>query len=191
MDKAHLIQDLAGLLLNDQRQDFINSANSNYPFINRLAHKRQYSKYQMCRVFLRDHFIDRYTGKKLLFPGLIKILSVEFPDIFKQHKNWKMAETHMIYWELFPTIDHVIPIALGGQDIESNWVTTSMISNSAKLNWTIEELGWTLHVNNGHETWDGLVSLFLDLTKKNPDYEKVDYIRSWKAGLIRALNEER
>lgn len=86
----------------------------------------------MCRVFLRDGFIDRYSRNKLLFPGLIKILSIEFPDIFKYHRNWKMIDTHMIYWELFPIIDHLIPIARGGDDSINNWITTIMIRNLAK-----------------------------------------------------------
>ena len=100
------------------KQDCIDFANENYPFLDNLIHKRQYSRYQMCRVFLRDGFIDRYSGDRLLFPGLIKIFTIEFPDIFKYHKNWKMSDTHMIYWELFPTIDHLIPVARGGQDNE-------------------------------------------------------------------------
>ena len=109
MDKALLIQNLCGLLLDDKRQECIDFVNKNYPFINNLTQKRHYSKYQMCKVFLRDGFIDRYSGDKLLFPGLIKILTIEFPNIFKYHRNWKMSDTHMIYWDLFPTIDHLIP----------------------------------------------------------------------------------
>lgn len=189
MDKALLIQNICGLLLNDKRQDCVDFANENYPFINNLIQKRQYSKYQMCKVFLRDGFIDRYSGNKLLFPGLLKILTNEFPNIFKYHRNWKMSDTHMIYWELFPTIDHLIPIARGGQDIESNWITTSMIRNSAKSNWTIEEIGWTLFEKGQLDNWDGLVNYFMDLTNKNSDYEKDKYISDWKLGLLKAMNE--
>lgn len=188
MDKALLIKDLCELLLHNKRQYCIDFANENYPFVNNLIKKRQYSRYQMCRIFLRDGFIDRYSGDKLLFPGLIKILTIEFPDIFKYHKNWKMSDTHMIYWELFPTIDHLIPIARGGQDNESNWITTSMIRNSAKSNWTIEEIGWILHDKGKLENWDGLVNYFIDLTNKNPGYEKDNYVSIWKSSLLKAMN---
>ena len=177
------------LLLADKKQDCIDIANDNYPFVDSLIQKRQYSKYQMCKVFLKDGFIDRYSGDKLLFPGLIKILTIEFPDIFKYHRNWKMSDTHMIYWELFPTIDHLIPIARGGQDIESNWITTSMIRNSAKSNWTIEEIGWKLHDKGQLDNWDGLVKYFIDLTNKNPEYENDTYVSRWKTGLMKAINE--
>jgi 5-methylcytosine-specific restriction endonuclease McrA len=189
MDKAILIKNICGLLLDNKKQDCIDFANENYPFINNLTQKRQYSKRQMCKVFLRDGFIDRYTGDKLIFPGLIKILTLEFSDVFKYHRNWKMSETHMIYWDLFPTIDHLIPVARGGEDNDSNWVTTSMIRNSAKSNWTMEEIGWKLQDKGQLNNWDGLVSYFIDLTNKNPDYEKDNYIRDWKKGLLKAMNE--
>jgi len=190
MDRALLIKNICGLLLDDKKQDCIDFANENYPFVNNLSQKRQYSKYQMCKVFLRDGFIDRYSGAKLLFPGLIKIMTIEFPDIFKYHKNWKMSETHMIYWDLCPTIDHLVPVARGGQDIEQNWITTSMVHNSAKSNWTIEEIGWELHNKGELKNWDGLVSYFLKLIDKNPDYEKDSYILNWKLGLLRAMGDQ-
>ena len=172
MDKALLIKNICELLLDEKRQDSIDFANENYPFNTRQPQKRQYSKFQMCKVFLRDGFIDRYSGDKLIFPGLIKIMTIEFPEIFKYHRNWKMSDTHMIYWDLFPTIDHLIPVARGGQDNYSNWITTSMIRNSAKSNWTLEEIGWNLHTKGQLDEWDGLVKCFLELTNKNPKYEE-------------------
>ena len=189
MDKALIIKNLCGLLMDDKKQDCIDFAIDNYPFIDNLIQKRQYSKYQMCKVFLRDGFIDRYSGNKLLFPGLIKILTIEFPDIFKYHRNWKMSDTHMIYWDLFPTVDHLIPIARGGQDNESNWITTSMLRNSAKSNWTIEEIGWTLYDKGQLDNWNGLINYFIDLTNKNHDYEKDNYVSDWEKGLLKAMNE--
>ncbi len=189
MDKILSIQNICGLLVENKRQECIYLAKENYPFIDSPITNRQYSKYQMCKVFLRDGFIDRYSGDKLIFPGLIKILTIEFPDIFRYHRNWKMSDTHMIYWELFPTIDHLVPITRSGRDEESNWMTTSMIRNSAKANWTIEEIGWTLHDKGQLDIWDGLVNYFIELTNKNPDYEKDKYIKNWKRGLLKAMNE--
>lgn len=189
MDKALLIKNICGLLVDDKRQDCIDFANEYYPFVNNLPQKRQYSKYQMCKIFLRDGFIDRYSGEKLLFPGLIKILTIEFPDIFKYHRNWKMSDTHMIYWDLCPTIDHLIPVTRGGQDHDSNWITTSMIRNSAKSNWTLEEIGWKLHDKGKLDNWDGLVNYFVDLTNKNHNYGQDKYINGWKLGLQKAMSE--
>ena len=144
MDKALIIKNLCDLLLEDKKKDCIDFAMTNYPLAYNPLSKRSYSRDKMCKVFLRDGFIDRYSGVKLLFPGIIMLLTIEFPEIFKYHPNWKISETHMIYWELCPTIDHLVPVARGGQADENNWITTSMVSNSAKSNWTIEELGWKL-----------------------------------------------
>lgn len=186
MDKALIIKNLCELLLDDKKNECVDFATTNYPFACNTVSKRQYSKHQMCCIFLRDGFLDRYSGDKLLFPGLIKLLTIEFPEIFKYHKNWKMTETHLIYWELCPTIDHLVPVARGGQDNENNWITTSMVRNSAKSNWTIEELGWTLHDKGQLSNWDGLTNYFIDLTNKNPFYEKDNYIKQWKTALIKA-----
>lgn len=189
MERALLIQNICKLLSDNKKQDCIDFANENYPFTENLSQKRQYSKYQMCKVFLRDGFIDRYSGKKLLFPGLIRIMTIEFPYIFKYHKNWKMSGTHLIYWELFPTIDHLIPVARGGKDSEENWITTSMIRNSAKSHWTIEEIDWKLHDKGKLNEWDGLINYFIKFTDENTDYTKDNYVMDWKTALLRALNE--
>ena len=65
------------------------------------------------------------------------------------------SETHIAFWELFPTVDHFLPVSRGGGDDESNWVTTSMLTNQAKGHWTVEELGW-VHPAGTVEEWDGL-----------------------------------
>ena len=188
MDKALIIKTFANSCQDDKKKDCIDLAMTHYPFANNSTSKRQYSRYQMCRVFLRDGFIDRCSGDKLLFLGIIMLLSFEFPEIFKYHTNWKMSEISMVYQELFTTIDHFVPVARGGKDEESNWITTSMVLNSAKSNWTIEELGWKLYNKGELEVWDGLINCFLELTNKNPLYEKGNYISELKKALLKAKN---
>ncbi|HNQ68507.1 MAG TPA: hypothetical protein PKN32_09015, partial [Bacteroidales bacterium] len=84
---------------------------------------------------------------------------------------------------------HLIPIARGGQDNESNWITTSMLRNSAKSNWTIDEIGWELFNKGKLENWDGLLNYFIELTDKNPYYERDNYVKNWKVGLLKAMSE--
>ena len=76
----------------------------------------------------------------------------------------------MMYWELFPTVDHIVPIARGGIDEESNWVTTSMLRNSMKSNWTLEELDWSLLPTGDLQEWDGLTNLFVLLIDNFPQF---------------------
>jgi hypothetical protein len=186
VEKTLVIQELGNLLLAGKRSEGANLASQHYPFVDTLIAKRNYTRLQMCRVFLSDGFVDRYSGDQLLFPGIIRLLSIEYPEIFRFHNNWKISETHNIYWELFPTIDHVVPVARNGTDVESNMVTTSMLRNAVKSSWLIEELGWKLYPKGDMETWDGMTGCFLNLCEKNPAYTKHPYINAWNIAFIKA-----
>lgn len=90
-----------------------------------------------------------------------------------------MTEGHVAYWELFPTIDHVIPIARGGKDTTENWVTTSMLHNQVKNNWTLEQLNWTLHSPSEFKDWDGLTAEFIKYVSQHSELLQDKYISSW------------
>ncbi|MCK5133872.1 MAG: HNH endonuclease [Candidatus Sabulitectum sp.] len=111
----------------------------------------------MMRVFLRDGFIDRYSGEKLLFPPVLRIISLLYPLEFPYHSHWKMDRCHLAYWHLIPTIDHVVPVSRGGLDEEANMVCTSQMKNSVKAGWLLEELGWKLYPAGCADEWDGLL----------------------------------
>ena len=40
-------------------------------------------------------------------------------------ERWESATA---YWEFVPTIDHIVPVALGGEDNTDNYATTSYAS---------------------------------------------------------------
>jgi len=138
------------------------------------------------RVFLRDGFVDRYSGTRLVFPGTLRLLSQLLPEELPFHLNWKMSECHMMFWELFPTIDHIVPVARGGADEASNWVTTSMIRNQAKANWTLEELGWSLREPAEAGRWDGLLGWFREYALAHPEVLRVRYLARWQEAAMRA-----
>ncbi|MBQ3049618.1 MAG: HNH endonuclease [Oscillospiraceae bacterium] len=103
------------------------------------------------------------------------------PEKFPYHPHWKMDECHNAYWELIPTVDHIYPIALGGEDSEENYATTSMLHNSIKNNWTLEQLQWTLYPAGNYDEWDGLTNLFILLVEQNKELLKDAYIKRWYA----------
>jgi hypothetical protein len=109
------------------------------------------------------------------------------PEEFPFHKNWKMSECHSAYWELFPTVDHVIPVSRGGADDDSNWVCTSQLRNSAKSNWLLVDLGWELHPAGALSEWDGQIHWFMNYVKLNPDTLKDRYIDQWFKAAKKAL----
>lgn len=154
-------------------------AHRHYPCLVPPTAIRKFTETLAFRVFVRDGFIDRYSGKRLLFPPVLRLLSVMLPDAFPFHRNWKMNTTHPAYWELFPTLDHIVPIARGGPDHENNLVSTSMLRNSAKANWTLEELGWSIHPPGDMTQWDGMLVWFMEFAKKDDEIIKDKYIGRW------------
>lgn len=150
-----------------------------YPFAPEAMNKRQYGARESTRVFVRDGFIDRYTGERLIFPPVLRILSALLPSEFPFHPNWKTDVTHPAYWEVGATVDHLVPVSRGGVDNESNWVTTSMARNSAKMNWTLEDLGWTLRPAGDFKLWDGQLHWFLNQVARTPAVATAGSMRPW------------
>ncbi len=72
-----------------------------------------------------------------------------------------------------------------GKDDESNWVTTSMLRNSAKANWTLDELGWVLLPDEQLNKWDGLTDWFVSLLSKESQWGD-PYIRRWELAALRS-----
>lgn len=178
-DKSSVISHIATMLLENNREAAKTIICKEYPHAYFEIEKRAYTMAQKMQQFVKDGFIDRYTGQKLLNPGMLKVISHYFPEEFPYHPHWKMTDTHMAYWELVPTIDHIYPIAKGGHDDEKNWVTTSMKNNSIKSNYTIDEIHWKLYPKGSIDDWDGLTSVFIELVDNDKELLKDSYIRSW------------
>ena len=149
------------------------------PFVPARNTGRHYSTAQKLAIFAQDHFIDRYSGEMLLNPGVLRSISRLCPREFPFQTNWRMDACHPAIWRLTPTIDHVVPVARGGSDEPANWVTTNMIHNSAKANWTLEELGWKLYPLKDGQDWDGLSRQFLTIFDQYPVLHEDAYIRDW------------
>jgi 5-methylcytosine-specific restriction endonuclease McrA len=168
----------------DEARDVIKNK---YPFEGIINLGRRYTNQQKSRVFLRDGFIDRYSGERMVFPPVLRIMSLLMPEEFPFHKNRKTSECHLAYWHLLPTIDHVVPISRGGKDDESNWVCASQLRNSAKSNWLLEELGWELQAPGSLEEWDGLLSWFIQYTEGHPEVLADQYVLSWHKAAMYVL----
>lgn len=148
--------------------------------------KRQYSTLQSIKTFLRDGFIDRYSGERLLFPGALRILSLELPKVFPYQSHWKTSETHIAYWYFHPTVDHVVPVARGGSDSQGNLVTTSQMRNSAKSHWLLEEFGWELNPPGQLDVWDGLLTATQQYVDKNPWLLRDSLLGKWHRAAMKA-----
>lgn len=188
--KSVAIAELCAALRAGARERAVSLLKRDYPFAPEPIVKRQYGPVESTRVFVRDGFLDRYTSEALIFPPVLRVLSAELPNEFPYHPNWKTDLTHPAYWDLSATVDHVIPVSRGGTDDATNLVTTSMVRNSAKANWTLKELGWTLQPAGDLQSWDGLLHWFLEYTKDRPELLKQHLsMGQWHRAAILAVND--
>lgn len=160
-----------------------------YPFVPIRSEERKYSVLEMMQQFFRDGFIDRYSGNRLINPGMLRILSEFMPDAFPYQSHWKTDKCHIAYWEIQPTIDHIQPISLGGKDAPENWATTSMVHNSVKSNYTLEQLGWTLKDGGDIHKWNGLSIEFVSLVENNPCLKQINRIKSYYEATKKVLKQ--
>ena len=185
--KTRAIEAICDLLMEGDKISAQRIIAGEYPFTSVPPEKRSYTPKESMTVFIRDGFIDRYSSQRLVFPGTLRLIHRLLPEDFPFHTNWKMSETHVAFWELLPTIDHVVPVARGGKDIFENWVSTSQIRNSAKSNWLLEEIGWSLMEPGSISDWDGLTRWFLKFTSEHPEHLSDSYIRTWQKAALTCM----
>ncbi|MDR2651324.1 MAG: hypothetical protein LBC68_03285 [Prevotellaceae bacterium] len=185
METLQVIENACKLILNNQKEQAKVIINENYKHRIGKNDTRSMSNYDRLKIFIRDGFIDRYTGQKLLFPNVLRILSIELGDVFPFHPNWKMSDCHIAFWEFYPTCDHVKPIARGGENVPENIVTTSMKMNSAKSNFLMEELGLKLYEKGNIKNWDGMIEWYIKYVKNNQTILENNYIAGWHTALTK------
>ncbi len=179
MKEVKSIEDAFTAIMESRKADAVATIAKDFPHIPIKRSSRKYTAQQCMKTFLRDGFIDRYSGGRLLYPGALRILSLELPNEFPYQSHWKTTDTHMGYWYFYPTVDHVYPIARGGSNTEDNLVTTSQLRNSAKSHWTLEELGWELHPPGNLIVWDGLLKSAVEYVENNPRLLDDSVLRKW------------
>lgn len=189
--RVSALADVCRALALDDGPGAVDVLQRSYPFTSTPATPRRYGPAQATPVFVRDGFLDRYSGLRVVFPPVLRAISVALPDAFPYHPNWKTDVTHPAYWELTATIDHLEPASRGGADDESNWVTTSMARNSAKGNFSLEDLGWSLHPPGDVSEWDGLLSWYVEYTDARPGALVDNAMRQWRKAAVEVLANKR
>jgi hypothetical protein len=178
-DKAAVLTDVCAALAGNQPDEAGAILRERYPFVPLVTIERRYSVRQMLTAFVHDGFVDRYSGMRLVCVAALRLISKRLPEQFPFQTHWRSDACHFAFWELAPTIDHIVPVSRGGTDEKSNWATTSMLRNSAKANFTLDELGWSLYPPGDMKDWDGLLGWFVD--QANVDRTVLDdpYLRQW------------
>jgi len=177
------LQKVTNALFENKKDDASQLLRENYPFVSTEKNKRTYTQDQALEVFIKDGFIDRYSGTKLIYPSVLYAISHELPQEFPMQGG--RSNTHGAHWELFPTIDHLHPVSRGGIDNIDNWITTSMTNNMAKSSATLEEINWKLHPSGNIDDWDGLCSWYLEYYKEHSYIKDIKYNKGWHKALVK------
>jgi hypothetical protein len=62
-----------------------------------------------------------------------------------------------------------------------------MARNFAKMNWTLEYLGWQLHPAGRITDWDGLLSWFMTYAASHPELVARGNMRQWHRAATGAI----
>jgi hypothetical protein len=186
---AAVLADVCAALANRRMGDAAAILRARYPFEPFSNAGRRCPPARCMAVFARDGFVDRYSGERLVLPGTLRLLAKLLPEEFPFHRNWRTDACHFAFWELFPTVDHVVPVSRGGGGRGEQ--LTSMLRNAAKANFTLEELGWNLAPLGDLGEWDGLTSWFLAQAEENPAILSDRYLREWQRAAQAVLGIKR
>ena len=114
-------------------------------------------------AYARDRYQCRYCGKRLILTPVLRLLSRLYPEQFPYHPNWKVDSTHPAFILQSATIDHITPIAAGGNPVAiTNLATACWSCNRRKGDLDLSELRWELK-SPADESWRGLTELFRPL----------------------------
>jgi 5-methylcytosine-specific restriction endonuclease McrA len=114
-------------------------------------------------VYARDHYHCRYCGERVILTAVMRLVARLYPEQFPYHPNWKADATHPAFISRSATLDHVRPIADGGDSLVlDNLVTACWNCNRRKGDLRLEEIGWTL-VEPRDASWRGLTELYRPL----------------------------
>lgn len=114
----------------------------------------------MVTTFTRDRFTCRYCESRTVIAPVMRLVSDLFPAEFPRHPNWKTDATHIAYWTIFASVDHVVAGTSGGDWLDpNNLVTACWTCNAQKSNHSLEDLGWKVAPISTH-AWDGLTDAY-------------------------------
>jgi 5-methylcytosine-specific restriction endonuclease McrA len=114
-------------------------------------------------AYARDRYQCRYCGERVILTPVLRLLSRLYPQQFPYHQNWKADSTHPAFILRSATIDHITPIAAGGDPVGiANLATACWTCNRRKGDLDLSELRWSLK-SPADDSWRGLSNLFRPL----------------------------
>ena len=85
--KSEVLKRVAINLIAQNKSGAIKIIQNDYPFVHLERERRTYTDKQKIKQSIKDGFIDRYSGQRLVNPGLLKVISCYLPDVFPYHPH--------------------------------------------------------------------------------------------------------
>ena len=122
---------------------------------------------QRRETFERDRYQCRYCGRPLILSDVLALLTVIDPLRFPWHPNWKFGYIHPAFPPTIPTVDHVVPVVLGGGNDPDNLVTACWPCNHTKLDTDIRPP----QIHEVDPSWHGMTDRYRGLWERagSPD----------------------
>ena len=80
MSQIHqIIKNACSAIAKNEIEEAKKIIDTGYPFSPLKNEGRRYSNYQKTKIFIRDGFIDRYSGDKMIFPPVLRLMSKLMP----------------------------------------------------------------------------------------------------------------
>ena len=128
------------------------------------------------RVWYRDGWTCRYCGDPVFFGPSLKLLNISSPEHGYYHPHGKGDKILSLFQKKWASVDHVIPLSVGGNNSEENYVTACWECNLKWREKTIENgkpVPNKINKNASHVNWDGMASLYVVLDKKEDKVTKI------------------
>ncbi len=152
----------------------------------KLDRKKAIPLHDQFQVWQRDRFSCRYCGARVIPPPVLRAASLVWPDDIPFHPHWKTGVTHPVHLSRAAAMDHLKPIAQGGNNAISNLVTSCWPCNAQKGEFTLLQLGWEL-LPITTDDWDGLIYAYQALWhhgRQNATNTDVKYHERWIATIF-------
>ncbi len=119
-------------------------------------------------IFARDAWTCRYCNDAVFFSPALKVLDKINPGHGYYHAHGKTGSMLDVFQWKWASVDHVIPVSHGGQNILNNYVTACWKCNLT-LNDKYADKNKTVLLNdiNKNMGWDGFSGLYLQLGPKD------------------------
>ena len=150
-----------------------------FPFSRYVKDERTFTPVEQIKIFMRDGFVDRFTGKRVFLPPVLAVLSKEMPETFPWSSSGDRAKTHQAHEMLSAAVKKVIPS--GSSKDTANLVTVSALNKLSRGNATLADLGQPLLTLDdiASARWDGMTGWFVNYVHEHKALLNDNNIARW------------